>query len=143
VATAIFFGAGQRAPELKIVIDALHHVNVVTSRLEEMTSFYVEVLGLEAGARPPFRSTGAWLYAAGAPVVHLVRGAPSPRGVLPQIEHFAFASRGLGAVEARLRECDVWFETGAIPGLGWPIVNLADPDGNRIEIVFPNESPQG
>jgi catechol 2,3-dioxygenase-like lactoylglutathione lyase family enzyme len=124
-------------------IDGIHHVNLVTPRLAEMADFYVSILRLEAGERPPFRSTGAWLYAGGHPVIHLVEGAPGPRGFLPQIEHFALSARGLAEVETMLRARHVAYRAGTIPGLGWPILNLEDPDGNRIEIVFPEEGSAG
>ena len=122
-------------------IDRLHHVNLVTAQLEEMTDFYLSVLNLETGERPPFRSTGAWLYAGDQPVIHLVEGAPSPAGTLPQIDHFALAARGLLEVEAGLRRKGVAYRASAVPGIGWPILNLADPDGNKVEIVFPHEPP--
>jgi catechol 2,3-dioxygenase-like lactoylglutathione lyase family enzyme len=120
---------------------AIHHVNLVTARLSEMTDFYMAVLNLEIGKRPPFLSTGAWLYAGDQPIVHLVEGAPGPRGPLPQIEHFGLAARGLDEFETVLRGKGVPYRASAVPGIGWPILNLTDPDGNKVEIVFPHEAP--
>jgi catechol 2,3-dioxygenase-like lactoylglutathione lyase family enzyme len=120
---------------------AIHHVNLVTTRLAEMTDFYVSVLNLTVGPRPPFLSTGAWLYAGDQPVVHLVEGAPGRRDPVPQIEHFALAARGLVELQTVLRGRGVPFRASAIPGIDWPILNLADPDGNKVEIVFPHEAP--
>jgi catechol 2,3-dioxygenase-like lactoylglutathione lyase family enzyme len=120
-------------------VQALHHVNLVTPQLAVMIDFYHSVLGLEPGARPSFASTGAWLYAGGQPVVHLVAGAPAPREGTPQIEHFAFACRGYSQLRAALAEKGIAHGTGSVPGLGWPIIHLTDPDGNKVEIVFPEE----
>jgi catechol 2,3-dioxygenase-like lactoylglutathione lyase family enzyme len=121
------------------VVDALHHVNIVTAKLDAMIRFYVTVVGLEQGMRPGFESTGAWLYAGTQPVVHLVQGTPDPRRPLPQLEHFAFRAHGLPAFLARLGENGIPCRTTIVPDLGWPVVNFADPDGNRVEIVFPGD----
>ena len=53
-------------------IERLDHVNVVTTRLDEMVTWYQTVLGLTLGPRPNFPFPGAWLYAGDHPVVHLV-----------------------------------------------------------------------
>ena len=118
----------------------LHHVNLITTKLTQMIDFYVTVLKLETGERPPFLSSGAWLYAGDQPVIHLVEGAPGPREHLPQMEHFAFAARGLPEVEAHLRGRGIAYRAETIPGVGWPIVVLEDTDGNKVEIVFPDEA---
>ncbi len=54
---------------------ALHSLNHVTIRphdLEATRDFYVNIIGLRDGARPPFGFPGYWLYAGEAPVIHLV-----------------------------------------------------------------------
>ena len=51
-----------------MTICGLDHFNVVTSDLEASRRFYVRVLGLREGARPPFDFPGAWLYCADAAV---------------------------------------------------------------------------
>ena len=40
----------------------LDHINIATPRLAESRDFYVEVLGLQEGPRPPFEFDGYWLY---------------------------------------------------------------------------------
>ena len=50
----------------------LDHVNVRTASVELMRAWYVRVLGLKDGWRPPFPFPGAWLYAGNDPIVHLV-----------------------------------------------------------------------
>ena len=54
------------------MIEQLDHVNLRTSRLEEMTRWYVDVMGLRSGFRPNFPFPGAWLYAGDRAIVHLV-----------------------------------------------------------------------
>jgi catechol 2,3-dioxygenase-like lactoylglutathione lyase family enzyme len=74
----------------------LDHATLVTADLAAARRFFVDVVGLEEGARPTFRVDGHWLYASGRPVIHLVEGAgPAhggrlPPGVSPRIDHIAF-----------------------------------------------------
>ena len=76
----------------------LDHATIVTPDLDAARRFFVDVVGLVDGARPPFRVDGAWLYADGRAVIHLVDAtlpAASPdeatQGrVSPRIDHIAF-----------------------------------------------------
>ena len=52
-------------------INRLDHVNLRTMQLDTMIAWYVDVLGLQNGARPDFGFPGAWLYAGDAAVVHM------------------------------------------------------------------------
>jgi len=61
-----------------MIHDILHiNIRVPQSKLARCRDFYCDILGLEVGPRPPFNSTGYWLYADGAPVVHLVAERPA------------------------------------------------------------------
>jgi len=75
----------------------LDHVTLVTPDLEGTCRFFRDIVGLEDGARPPFRVDGHWLYANGRPVIHLVDATEparlpggSPALVAPRIDHVAF-----------------------------------------------------
>ena len=74
-------------------ISTLDHVNIVTTQLSGLVKFYTEVLSLETGWRPDFGVNGAWLYANGTPIVHLV-GRTSDLEV-GRIEHFALRGNDL------------------------------------------------
>ncbi len=41
---------------------ALDHVNIRKVHLDDMVTWYEEVLGLRSGSRPEFPVRGAWLY---------------------------------------------------------------------------------
>ena len=43
-------------------IRKLAHFSIRTSRLEESKRFYVDILGLRVGYRPPLDFPGVWLY---------------------------------------------------------------------------------
>ncbi len=114
----------------------LDHINIRTARLDEMTRFYTEVLGLEVGDRPAFRFAGAWLYCGRRAAVHLVEVAEPPQTGEPRIEHFAFRAEGLSEVLARLKARGVAFRTNLLPDGDIRQVHTQDPDGNHIELQF-------
>jgi len=125
-------------------LNRLDHVNLRTANLEALQDFYVQVLGMTPGARPPFAFGGAWLYSGGFPSVHLVEVAaqPAPEGEL-RLEHFAFAAEGLGDFLANLKRHGVSYRIGVVPGFEIIQVNVHDPDGNHIHIDFaPAEAAQ-
>lgn len=119
-----------------MTLSYLDHVNIRTARLVAMTEFYQDVLGLQAGQRPPFRFDGAWLYCGGKAAVHLVEVPRAPETGQPRIEHFAFRAEGLAGFLARLRDREIAYRISIVPAMELRQVNIFDPDGNHIEIVF-------
>lgn len=120
------------------MIRRLDHVNVRTANLDKLVRFYAEVLGLHAGERPPLGFPGAWLYAGEQPVIHLVgvEQQPTPQGSL-RLEHFAFTASGLSEFLARLAALGVEYRQSRQAGTGNVVINLHDPDGNRLHVDFP------
>ena len=119
----------------------IHHLNIRAQRqlVARLKDFYVGVLGLTEGWRPPFQSTGHWLYLGDRPVVHLVedeRVAPAPAERGPIVDHVAFTCTGLREFEQALRSRQIPFRRTAVPGT--PIVQLifVDPAGNGVELQF-------
>jgi catechol 2,3-dioxygenase-like lactoylglutathione lyase family enzyme len=125
-----------------MALKSLDHVNVRTSRLDEMRSFYREVMGMREGARPPFSFGGAWMYVADRPVVHLVQVTkpPSYQGEL-SLEHFAFAAEGLAEFLRRLGAAKIPYHITEPPNAGIKQVNVNDPEGNHIHVDFSAEEP--
>jgi catechol 2,3-dioxygenase-like lactoylglutathione lyase family enzyme len=117
----------------------LDHVNLRTARVAEMTEFYRSILGLEVGARPAFSFAGAWLYCGERAVVHLVEVAeqPNPSGEL-RLEHFAFRARGFTEFEQKLRAAGIEYRSSKLFGTEIRVLNLRDPDGNRLHLDFPD-----
>lgn len=50
-----------------MAVHGIHHFNIRASKDEVIAlwDFYCNVLGFTVGPRPPFRSSGFWLYADG------------------------------------------------------------------------------
>ena len=122
---------------------SLDHVNVRTSRLEEMVAWYGEVLDMHPGFRPDFSFPGAWLYAAGKPIVHLVFVEKQPEVTDTQLEHFAIGATGLGGFVERLKAKGVEYRPAEIADAGIVQINIWDPDNNHIHIDFPLEEAAG
>src|SRR5690349_21522095 len=59
-------------------LGGLQHYTIEPQDLERTKNFYVEVLGLEIGDRPPLDFPGYWLYSGGQATVHLM-GTRKPR----------------------------------------------------------------
>lgn len=115
----------------------LDHVNIRTANLEGLRRFYEDVVGLRTGERPPLGFPGLWLYAGERAVIHLVgvEQQPQPAGAL-RLEHFAFAASGLGELLARLEQHGVPHQRSRQPGTGNVVINIRDPDGNRLHLDF-------
>jgi catechol 2,3-dioxygenase-like lactoylglutathione lyase family enzyme len=114
----------------------MNHFTVLTDDLDATRAFYVDLLGLSDGFRPDFDFPGAWLYADGQAILHVIagRGIPAnPRGV---IDHMAFSARDLGAVVARMKQRGIEYDLRRLPSTNaWQLFCL-DPSGARVELDF-------
>ena len=115
----------------------MDHFTIVTNQLEATRDFYVEVLGLVDGPRPPFPGPGFWLYARQQPVLHVVGVSQMPeprRGVL---DHMAFHAQGLQKMWTHLDEHGVRFKVIRAPGADrtWQLF-MQDPNGVEVELDF-------
>ncbi|MDA0226382.1 MAG: VOC family protein [Proteobacteria bacterium] len=119
-------------------VSAMNHFTILTDNLEATLAFYAEHLGLRPGARPPFRFSGAWLYAQGGsdPILHVVADAPKKVLVPGVIDHMAFTGRGLGEVIGRLDAHGVEYQLRRLPEYGTWQIFFFDPNGAKIEIDF-------
>lgn len=117
-------------------IESLDHVNIRTSRIEEMIDWYGKVLGLHTGKRPDFRIPGAWLYIGDLPAIHLVEVPNEPAGTDPKLEHFALGANGMQDFLEVLKTHGVDHSIDPVPGFPIVQVNLRDPDGNHIHVDF-------
>jgi len=125
-------------------IQAIHHINIRarSALVADLKAFYESVLGLRAGWRPPFQSTGHWLYLGDTPVVHLVedeRAAGSAQRGGPNVDHVAFLSAGLKESEERLRAMGVAFRRTTVPETSITQLFFVDPAGNGVELQFVGE----
>ena len=129
-------------------LENLNHVLVLTRDLEATRDFYVGVLGLEDGYRPPFAFDGHWIYLGERAVIHVAenRGyldqrdraqGDSANGATGSIDHIAFEATGLKDMIVRLEEHGIAAHHRKVPDLDLHQVFVHDPNGVRIELNFP------
>jgi catechol 2,3-dioxygenase-like lactoylglutathione lyase family enzyme len=120
-------------------VNALQHINIRARDVERTRDFYVRVLGLRVGERPPFTSTGYWLYLGADPVIHLVQKtsdeAPSAMDT-GAIDHIAFRGVDLNATRQALAREGIGFREAVVPRDNSIQLFVHDPDGVRIELNF-------
>ena len=107
--------------------------------LDTLRDFYVDVVGLQRGPRPPFQSFGYWLYAGEQAVLHLSEARSNearPVNVVNTFDHVAFACSNLSAFETRLREFKIEYQSADVPLTGQHQLFFADPAGNGVELNF-------
>jgi len=126
-----------------MVIRGIEHINLRAAgkRFAALRTFYCEVLGLEVGARPPLRSSGLWLYAGRAPIVHLVEVAETSAGDArgsesPAFDHVAFACVGLQRMLAKLQRLGIEHILNEVAATGQTQVRVRDPAGLTVELIF-------
>ena len=128
-----------------MTVTAVNHFTVLTDDLPATLAFYEEHLDLKAGARPPFRFPGAWLYADGGrgrdPILHIVAGIGKERLVKGVIDHMAFSGKGLDAAVGKLKARGIPYELRRLPDYGTWQLFFADPNGAKVEIDFDPAEP--
>lgn len=125
-------------------LNRLDHVNLRTTRLDEMISWYGRALGMHPGDRPPFPFPGAWLYAGDDAAVHLIGVDEEAEDAASlKLEHFAFSATGLGDTLATLEREGIPYKLAEVPGFGIIQANLWDPDGNHLHVDFAAEEAEG
>lgn len=98
-----------------MAISELNHINIRTNLMEETKDFFVDVVGLEVGDRPPFDSHGYWLYCDGIAIVHLSLSDPAgdrrtvAEGRGDGLDHIGLFAHDLAGTEETLSTHDVTY----------------------------------
>ena len=118
----------------------LNHYNIRAGQplIGRVRDFYVDVVGLHEGWRPPFDFPGHWLYAGDAAVVHLVETSEGQATAPPAgtLDHVAFTCTGFDDFESKLRTLGVEYRKSAVPGAPLKQLFVKDPAGNGVELNF-------
>jgi len=124
-----------------MAIDGMNHFTVLTKDLDATRAFYVDLLGLQEGYRPPLGFPGIWLYAGAQAVLHVVAGRPLPDPPAGVLDHMAFSASDLAAVSAKLRAQGIKYDLRKQPDSGVWQLFCYDPNGARVELDFsPHET---
>lgn len=117
-------------------IQAMNHFTVLARDLDATKAFYIGLLGLTDGPRPPFDFPGAWLYVGDRAVLHIIAGRPLPDPPASVIDHMAFSASDLGGTAARLTEQKIDYVLRRQAGSGpWQLF-CHDPNGAKVELDF-------
>ncbi len=120
-------------------VASLQHVNIHCRDVDRTRDFYVRILGLSVGDRPPVASVGYWLYLGQHPVIHLVQrveDASASGATTGAIDHVAFQGTDLEATRAALEAEGLVFREAIVPRDGTVQIFVHDPDGVKIELNF-------
>lgn len=125
-----------------MTIEGMNHFTVLSSDLERSKAFYIGILGLKEGYRPPFAFPGAWLYAGDQAILHIMAEKPIPMSAAGVIDHMAFTASNLQSVVDTLKQQGVQYELKRLKGLeSWQLF-CYDPDGAKVELDFPASEPK-
>jgi catechol 2,3-dioxygenase-like lactoylglutathione lyase family enzyme len=135
----------------------LGHYSIRTADIEASRRFYVEIMGLRVGFRPPFAFRGLWLYLgedeSDFGVVHLIAVEPGAQEGLSNylgersaeatagtgaLDHIAFLATGWPDLKARLAASGQEIVERTVPLLGLHQVFVTDPSGVTIELNYPS-----
>ena len=124
-----------------MAVEDLNHVNINAPQplLDQLRDFYVAVIGLKEGWRPPVPIPGYWLYAGDKPLVHLMDASampghqrqPQPAG---HLDHIAFSCTDATGMEARLRAAGIPYRRNDTREFGIVQLVVTDPAGLDVEL---------
>lgn len=119
------------------MIQRPEHFTIVTDQLEATRAFYVDLLGMRTGPRPPFPVPGLWLYVQDRPVLHVVEVNQMPMPRRGALDHMAYWAEGLTDTIASLRSHSVNLRLIRSPGAirTWQLF-FNDPNGIEVELDF-------
>ena len=131
---------------MRVRVDALDHVNIITSDVEGSARFYAELLALEPRDGPPplTHENARWMYdGAGRAILHInslecprhydrpVR--PGPTGAL---HHVALRCSGYDEIRARLTRRRVEHRLNEVTAIGLRQIFVLDPNDVLLELNF-------
>jgi len=127
------------------MICGINHYNLRAAPeiIEKLKKFYIEIVGLKPGHRPPFKNGGYWLYANDKDVLHLSfskNDITNELHVSSTFDHMAFTAENEMDHINVLKENNIDYIIREVPEIGTRQIFFKDPAGNGIELIFSNDS---
>ena len=127
------------------MICGINHYNLRATPkiIEKLKQFYIEIVGLKLGHRPPFNNGGYWLYANDKDVLHLSfskNDITNELHVSSTFDHMAFTAENEMDHINVLKENNIDYIIREVPEIGTRQIFFKDPAGNGIELIFSNDS---
>lgn len=121
-----------------MTVAAIDHYTILTADLDATRRFYCGLLGLSEGPRPPFDFPGAWLYAGGQPVVHVIAGREFSTNGTGAVDHVAFKAEGdPDELLKKLKDEGYGVSSRIVPRSKIRQLFCRDPSGVQVELNFP------
>lgn len=118
------------------MISGMNHFTIVAEDPKATTDYYIGLLGLKDGYRPDLGFPGAWLYAGGSAVLHIIYGRPMPNPRTGVLDHMAFSAVDLKAAKKRFDTSGRKFTLSRQRDTQiWQLFSF-DPNGARVELDF-------
>jgi catechol 2,3-dioxygenase-like lactoylglutathione lyase family enzyme len=128
----------------------LEHVLILSKKPEQTRDFFIDILGMQVGYRPPFPFPGYWLYLGDVPCIHLAgsmgnadqsyyldRDDVAKAGGTGAIDHIAFIASDLADTKERLKRHKLKSRERLVPEQGMIQLFIKDPNEITIELNFP------
>jgi len=122
---------------------SFNHFNLRADRAmtSKLRDFYIDIVGMVEGWRPPFQFPGHWLYLGEQAVLHLVEDESAQQSAGDRncaLDHVAFSCTNISEFEARLQNRGVEYRRILVPGTTQVQLFVSDPSGNGVEFNFAN-----
>jgi catechol-2,3-dioxygenase len=127
------------------MINGIDHYNLRSDEkmIESLKDFYINIVGLKLGHRPPFKSKGYWLYAKEKDVLHLSSSKDNVKNltnVNSTLDHVSFSASNKVFFIEILERKNIPFKERYIPEINIEQLFFKDPAGNGIELIFLDKS---
>ena len=127
------------------MIKGIDHYNLRSDEnmIEVLKDFYINIVGLKLGHRPPFKSKGYWLYTNDKDVLHLSTSKDNIKNltnVNSTLDHVSFSALNKKTFMETLKNNNIIFKERYIPEINIEQLFFKDPAGNGIELIFLDQS---
>jgi len=127
------------------MINGIDHYNLRSDEkmIETLKDFYINILGLKLGYRPPFKSKGYWLYAKEQDVLHLSSSKDNIKNLInvnSTLDHVSFSASDKSFFMETLEKNNIFFKERYISEINVDQLFFKDPAGNGIELIFKENS---
>ena len=127
------------------MINGIDHYNLRSDEkmIEILKDFYINIVGLKLGHRPPFKSKGYWLYAGNKDTLHLSSSKDNVKNltnVNSTLDHVSFSAIDKSFFLETLKKNNIIFKERYIPEINIEQLFFKDPAGNGIELIFLDKS---
>jgi catechol 2,3-dioxygenase-like lactoylglutathione lyase family enzyme len=119
-----------------MAIAGMNHFTVLSGNLDTTKAFYVDILGLKEGYRPPLGFPGVWLYVGDQAVLHVIAGRKLPAEPGGVLDHMAFSASDLPATVKKLESSGIKYDLRKQPDSGTWQLFCFDPSGAKVELDF-------